>query len=104
MVRMNDTAWYQWEGERLILTVRVQPNAKKDEVGALMCECQVHYVKIRITALPVDGKANKHLIKYLASVFKVPQSAIALLSGKSARLKRVSIMSPKRLITGIQRQ
>jgi len=100
MAHMHDTAWYKWDGDRLILTVRVQPNAKKDEV----CAVQDNVIKIRITALPVEGKANKHLIKYLANLFKVSKSAIELISGENARLKRISIKSPKQLIPGIHRQ
>ena len=104
MARLHDTCWYKWDGNRLILTVRVQPNAKKDEVCGQVCTEQENFIKIRITALPVEGKANKHLIKYLASLFKVPKSAVALLSGENARLKRISVHSPKQLIPGIQRQ
>ena len=104
MARPHDISWYKWDGDRLILTLRVQPNAKKDEVCGQVCTDQENFIKIRITALPVEGKANKHLIKYLASLFKVPKSAIELLSGENARLKRVSIRSPKQLIPGIQGQ
>ncbi len=104
MARLHDTCWYKWDGDRLILTVRVQPNAKKDEVCGPVHTEQENFIKIRITALPVEGKANKHLINYLASLFKVPKSSIELLSGENARLKRVSIRSPKQLISGIQRQ
>ncbi len=75
----------------MILRVRVQPRAAKDEIlgwqgGAL---------KIRLTAPPVDGKANARLIALLAAELKVPKSRIVLLSGQSGRDKRLKIQAPR---------
>lgn len=86
--------WYQWQGERLLLTVRIQPKASSDEiVGPQGAE----HLKIRITAPPVDGKANRHLIKFLAKAFGVAKSRITLLKGESGREKRLAIDAPTRL-------
>ena len=52
---------------------------------------------VRITAPPVDGKANKHLIKMLAKQFSVAPSSIQLLSGETVREKRLCIPNPKQL-------
>ncbi len=85
--------WYQWQGERLILNIRVQPRASQDEiVGPHGADS----LKIRITAPPVDGKANEHLIKFLAKGFGVAKSQITLISGTSGRDKRLAIQNPKR--------
>jgi uncharacterized protein (TIGR00251 family) len=54
-------------------------------------------LKIKVTAPPVDGKANDHLIRYLAGLFEVPCSRIDLLAGHSSRSKRVRIRQPCRL-------
>lgn len=84
-------AWYHWQGERLLLTVRLQPRASCDEiVGPHGTES----LKIRITAPPVDGKANQHLIKYLAKAFGVAKGQVSLLSGTTGRDKRLAIDSP----------
>lgn len=80
-----------WQGEDLILSCRLQPKAAKDEFTSLG-EGQL---KIRITAAPVDGKANKHLIKYLAKQFKVPQDRVTIMSGENSRLKRIKIARPQ---------
>ena len=92
-------SWYQWEGDNLLLTIRVQPKARKDEVigphdGAL---------KIRITAPPVDGKANAHLIKFLAKTFGVAKSRVQLISGETGRNKRLRIQHPGSPPPGISR-
>lgn len=86
--------WYQWNGERLLLNIRVQPRASRDEiVGPLGADS----LKIRITAAPVDGKANAHLIKFLAKAFGVPKRQVELISGTSGRDKRLAISKPASL-------
>ncbi|MDD7425897.1 MAG: DUF167 family protein, partial [[Actinobacillus] rossii] len=48
-----------------------------------------------ITAPPIDGAANAHLLKYLSKVFKVPKSTIILEKGELNRHKQVFIPTPK---------
>lgn len=97
---MSDAAapdWYRWDGDDLILAVHIQPGARRDEIAGLHGE----RLKIRITAPPVDGKANTHLRRYLADCFDVAASAVELLAGTSGRDKRVRIRSPRRLLPGM---
>ena len=79
--------------DELILEVHVQPRAAKDEIVGYHGD----RLKVRITAPPVDGKANQHLIAFLAGVFQVPKRDVVLLSGESGRDKRVLIQRPKAL-------
>ena len=90
---MNASAWYRWDGSDLWLDLHVQPRAKQDAVvgphgGRL---------KIRITAPPVDGAANAHLVRFLADCFGVPASAVEVVSGAGGRDKQVRIRAPRRL-------
>ena len=87
------SAFYKWEDEDLLLSLYVQPNAKKDEFIGEYGDNP----KIRITALPIDNKANKHLVKSLAKIFAVPTSHVKLLKGENQRTKRVKILSPTKL-------
>ena len=86
---MNEEAgpkrWYRWEAGDLLLSLRVQPRAKKDELAEPMGD----QLKVRITAAPVDGKANAHLRRFLARLFGVPASRVELLAGEQARTKRL---------------
>lgn len=95
---MNDPqSWCRWDGDDLWLAVHVQPRAKRDEiVGA-----HGDRLKIRITAPPVEGQANLHLIRFLAECFGVPASAVELTAGTSGRDKRLRIHKPRRLPAGI---
>ena len=97
-------AWYRWEGETLILSVRVQPKASSDEIVG-PCEDALggESLKVRITAPPVDGKANAHLVKFLAKIFAVAKSRVSVVAGDNGRQKRVQIVRPTRLPLAIQR-
>jgi uncharacterized protein (TIGR00251 family) len=83
--------WFAWQGADLILDVHVQPRAAKNEIAGIFGD----RLKIRITAPPVDGKANRHLIDFLAETFKVAKRDVVLLAGESGRDKRFKILSPK---------
>ena len=84
--------WYHWQADDLILFIRLQPKASKDEFVAPYGDDSY---KIRITAPPIDGKANKHLIQFLAKQFKVPKKSVIIEQGLTGRQKRVRIICPK---------
>ena len=67
--------------------VRVQPRASRDAIAG---EYQGG-LKIRLTAPPVDDRANESLRKLLAARLKVPLSAVRIASGERSRTKRVEI-------------
>lgn len=91
---------YSWHGEDLLLEIRVQPRADRDEIAGL----HDARLKVRITAPPTDGKANAHLLKYLARQFQVPRSRIQIISGHNARNKRIRVGAPRRLPEALQQQ
>jgi uncharacterized protein (TIGR00251 family) len=69
------------------VNLHIQPRASRSEVVGHHGDA----IKIRITAPPVEGAANKELIRFLARKLSVPQGAIQLLSGESGRRKRVAV-------------
>jgi uncharacterized protein (TIGR00251 family) len=71
----------------LILTLHVQPGAKRTGFAGLYGEA----AKIRLSAPPVDGKANAALCAFLAETCGAPKSAVSLMSGETSRAKRVRI-------------
>lgn len=85
--------WYRWQGDDLLLTLRIQPRASRDEIVGPHGDT----LKVRITAPPVDGKANQHLLRFLAEVFDVPQASVELITGETGREKRIRITRPRRL-------
>ncbi|MCB1779073.1 MAG: YggU family protein [Candidatus Competibacteraceae bacterium] len=90
---------YAWEGATdLILQVRVQPRASRNEWVGL----QEDQFRVRITAPPVDGQANMHLRAFLADLFGVAKSQVTLLAGEKGRNKRWRIIAPEQLPPGIE--
>lgn len=71
------------------ITVRVTPRTVRNEIHEILDDGTV---KIRLTAPPVEGKANKELIKFLSSVLDVPPSAIEILAGQTGHDKLVSVL------------
>ena len=70
-----------------VLDIRVIPRARKTEVagerdGALL---------VRLAAPPVEGAANRELIRLLAKRLKVPQNAVEIISGASSKSKIIRL-------------
>jgi uncharacterized protein (TIGR00251 family) len=65
----------------------VQPRAGRTQVVGRHGEA----LKVRVTAPPVDGRANAATIELLGTTLGVPASRIVLLSGAQSRLKRFHI-------------
>lgn len=88
---------YQWQGADLLLHCHIQPKAANDEWVGIHGD----RIKLRITAPPVDGKANEHIIKWFSKLFKVPKGDIAILQGELGRQKTLRIHAPKQVPPGI---
>jgi hypothetical protein len=71
----------------VIIKVQVQTRASRDEVIGPHGDS----LKVRITAAPVAGAANKHLLKFLAKQLKLTQSQLSIKSGATSKNKSISI-------------
>ena len=74
--------------DELILELHVQPRAAKDEIVGYHGD----RLKVRITAPPVDGKANDCLIAFLSERLGVPKARVVLEAGSTSRQKRVRVL------------
>lgn len=90
--------WYRWDGADLIVQVRVQPRASRDELAGV----QGDSLRVRLSAPPVDGAANRQLCAFLAGLCGVPPSAVSLLAGARGRDKRLRIHAPRRLPPAVE--
>jgi uncharacterized protein (TIGR00251 family) len=84
---------FQWQGDKLLLHCQLQPRASKDEIVGI----QGDRLKIRITAPPVDGKANQYLVALIAKWFGTSKSAVSIVRGETGRQKTLAIEHPARL-------
>lgn len=51
------------------------------------------YIKIKIMARAVEGKANKAIIEYLSNVLKVSKSKITIVNGEKSSIKTIQILN-----------
>ncbi|VAW19115.1 hypothetical protein MNBD_ALPHA12-729 [hydrothermal vent metagenome] len=83
---------YRFDKSAIILFLRVTPNAGRNEiVGTQMRDDGRAVLRIRVSAVPDKGKANKAVIALLAKNLHLPKSAFSIVSGQTARLKTISI-------------
>ena len=74
------------------LALKVIPNAKKSEAAGWEEDPRTgRTLKLRIAAPPVEGKANKTVILFLASWLGIPKTSVILLRGETGRLKVVEL-------------
>jgi uncharacterized protein (TIGR00251 family) len=75
------------------LALKVTPGARKNEILGWEDDYpQVGRVlKLKIAAPPVEGKANKEIILFLAKALGIPRSAVEVVHGTSGRIKLVEI-------------
>jgi uncharacterized protein len=71
------------------ITVRITPRSSKNEIIGIMDDGTI---KIRITAAPVDGKANEELIGFLSKVLQVSETSIQIIAGQTNKNKLISIL------------
>ncbi|WP_318393021.1 DUF167 family protein YggU [Enterobacter sp.] len=81
----------------LALRLYIQPKASRDSIVGLHGD----EVKVAITAPPIDGKANAHLVKFLAKQFRVAKSQITIEKGELGRHKQVKIIHPQHIPTDV---
>ena len=66
----------------LLAKFKIVPNSSKNELII-----EEEYIKVKITAQPIENKANKALIEYLSKLFKIAKSNIEIVKGETSREK-----------------
>lgn len=78
----------------VILSLKISPNSSKNEI----IKCEDGSIKVKITAQPIDGKANKALVEFLSKQFKIPKSSIEIIKGHTGKDKSLLIKTNDDLI------
>jgi uncharacterized protein YggU (UPF0235/DUF167 family) len=100
-----DALPYRVERERLLVDVRLTPRGGRDAVeGAERLSDGRSVLKARVRAVPEDGKANAALESLIAAELGIGRSQVAVVQGKTARLKTVALEGDTaRLSAGLAR-
>ena len=66
----------------LLIRVKIVPNSSKND---LIIEDE--FIKVKVTAQPIENKANKALVEFLSKKFKVPKTSIEIVKGDTSKEK-----------------
>ena len=81
----------RWNNDELHLRLKVVPRSSKDAIAGLLGD----RLKVTVTAPPVDGKANAHLVRWFAKLCGVPKSNVEVVAGETSRNKTIAIRDPQ---------
>jgi uncharacterized protein (TIGR00251 family) len=84
--------WVQETPEGVTFKVTVQPRASRNEIVGLQGDA----LKVRLTAPPVEGAANRLCVEFLAKCLRVRKSDVEIIQGKRSRAKKVLVRSAGR--------
>lgn len=70
------------------IKIRVLPRSSKNEIVGEMADGTL---KVKLTAAPVDGKANEALIALLAEHFDCPKTKIKIVRGQTSKNKMIEV-------------
>lgn len=75
------------------IALKVTPGARKNEIlGWEEDYPQIGRVlRVKIAAPPVEGKANKEIVAFMAKTLGIPKSAVELLHGSTGRIKLIQV-------------
>lgn len=73
---------FKQTSEGVLVNIKIVPNSSKNDIVL-----EDEFVKVKITAQPVEGKANKALIEFLSKKFKIPKTSIEIVKGETNKEK-----------------
>jgi uncharacterized protein (TIGR00251 family) len=100
---MNLPSFLREQPDGVILSVKLQPRAGRNEIGDPIGD----ELKIKVTAPPVDSAANEALVRFLAEKLDCPRGNVELIRGHTSRHKTIKLRGltaaqvVERLLAGI---
>lgn len=69
-----------------LVTLKIVPNSSRNEIVQ-----EEDFIKIKLTSPPVENKANKLLVEFLAKKLSIAKSKITIVRGETSKIKTISI-------------
>ncbi len=86
------TPYYQVDKADIIIHLKVTANAAQNEIcGVIVGPDGKERLKVKVTGIADNGKANKSLLKFLSKKLGVAVSNIMIITGKTSSLKKILI-------------
>ena len=71
----------------MTIEVKVLPKSERDEIRGFVNGI----LKVRVSAPPIEGKANERLIELISRTMEVSRSNVSIIKGRTSRIKTISI-------------
>lgn len=68
----------------ILVNIKIVPNSSKNELVK-----ESEFIKVKVTAQPIENKANKALIEFLSKFMKLPKTSIEIVKGETSKEKTV---------------
>ena len=88
---MNQYLKYEKKTDSFYLNIKLKPAAKQDLIESFIKIDDKFYLKVKVQALPVDGKANMALTKLLSKIWNIKNQDIQIIMGLTSQYKTISI-------------
>jgi uncharacterized protein len=85
---MSTPAFLRVQGDGILLSIKLQPRAAANQVGAPLG----NELRMKVTAPPVDAAANQALVKLVAEILDCPRNRVELVRGHTSRHKVIKIV------------
>jgi hypothetical protein len=72
----------------VVFAAKITPGSNRTAVAGLFDEM----LKIKVSAIPQKGKANKCLLEFLAKLLGVKKKAVSIISGQTSPIKRIQVL------------
>ena len=70
----------------LVIRIKIVPNSSKNDIIL-----EDEFIKVKVTAQPIENKANKALIEFLSKKFKIPKTSIQRVKGDTSKEKTLAL-------------
>lgn len=68
----------------LLVRIKIVPNSSKNDIIV-----EEEFIKVKVTAQPIENKANKALVEFLSKRFKIPKTYIQIIKGETSKEKTI---------------
>lgn len=83
--------WYHEHEDGVIIQVKVLTGARKNQIVGIIGD----FLKIKISANPVKGRANQVLREFLAQLFRLSQRSVIIVKGELSQIKLIFLPIPE---------
>lgn len=82
---------YNESSKSATIYVKVKTGSKEDYIVGFCNMDDLCYLKMSIRELPIDGKANKAIIKFLAKSWNLKQNQLEISKGRNQKIKSIKV-------------